>query len=162
VIAAARADASGLLQSPSYKCVNCISTMTHTLRGCSGATVRQLDGVAILETQPRPIDGAPPAYPAGWFSISAETQANLGFRLSDTFTHDAEAGKPIAHCLRLQHNSAPVNEWLVLYSLITTGLVTAPSWTTPAYSAIMLGIRGVQKGIEYARATAHNRTVGNG
>lgn len=137
-------------------------TETYKLRGCTGCPVKQLDGIAVLDGTPRPVQGASPAYPVGWISISAETEANFGFRLTDAITHDADAMQPIAHCLRLSHVSPAVREWLVTYSLITNGLKAIPKYTPSAYSAIMLGIRGVQKGIEYARAAAHNRRMANG
>lgn len=131
-------------------------------RACTGASVKTVNSIDILDGLPAPIAGAAPAYPDGWITVSIETDAAMGFRLTDALTHDLEMADPIPHCLRLMWSDWRVRAWTQTYSMIANGFKAPPEWTPPAYSAIMIGIRGVLDGIAYARAQAANRRPING
>ena len=149
---AARSEATGLLATPGYHCATCIMCETHHDRNCTGAPVRHRGPITVLDGVPRLVPTATaPAYPDGWYSISAETGAALGFSLVDALTHDEEAGDPIMHCIRLAWASPFVHRWLRTYSLIRDGLQRPPEFVSDAYAAIMLSIRAATEGVSYAR-----------
>lgn len=108
----------------------------------------------MAEPYPKPVQGAPVAYPAGLFDLAAEA-GRMGLNhVAKSLPDVVDASTPIKHCARLEWADRNTREWLEHYAAINAGLrapvTAAPLW----YNGHMITLHAVFLDAERGKAEA--------